>query len=623
MESTTGTTRSPETHSFQAETQQLLHIVIHSLYTDREIFLRELISNAADALERIRHEILVNPDLPEKDTELRIDIRSDEEKKQVVLTDTGTGMTRDELSENLGTIARSGTKEFLTRAAEAAKSGDLNLIGQFGVGFYSAFMVARKVIVETRSFHADSEGWRWESEGEGQYTISPAEGLPRGTRITLELKEDAGEFAKEWRLKEIVRKFSNFVPFPIEINGTRVNTVQAIWARNRSEITDQEYTEFFRFISTAMDDPRYRLHFTADAPLAIQALLYVPKDNFERLGFGRMEPGVDLYCRRVLIQKHPEKLLPEWMRFVRGVVDSDDLPLNISRETMQDSALIRKLSKVITGRFLKFLAEEANRDAEAYGDFFETFGRFLKEGIVEDPNHRDDLAKLLRFETSRTEKGKTTSLADYLTRMKPEQKDIYFVNGPSREAIEAGPYVEGLLSRGIEVIYNYEPIDDFVFDHLGEFEEKKFVSADRGDIELPEGEDKGELEPLDKEKADALSGWMKKHLGERVGSVRTSKRLVRNPAAIVTDSAMTATMQRLMMSVNREGAVPGAGLTLELNTRHPLVHRLAELSTADETLAREVTDQLVDNALLGAGLLMDPRGMVERLNTLLTRAAGK
>ncbi len=622
MAPTADTPRAPETHSFQAEVQQLLHIVIHSLYTDREIFLRELISNAADALERVRHELLLNPELPEKDTEQRIAITTRPDAKQLVITDTGIGMTREELTESLGTIARSGTREFLTRAAEAAKSGDLNLIGQFGVGFYSAFMVAKKVTVETRSFHADSQGWRWESTGEGEYTIAQAEELPRGTRITLELKDDAEEFARDWRVREIVRKFSNFVPFPIEIDGTRVNTVQAIWARNRNEITAQEYAEFFRFLTNSQEEPRYRLHFTADAPLAIQALLFVPKDNLERLGFGRMEPGVDLYCRRVLIQKHPEKFLPEWMRFVRGVVDSDDLPLNISRETMQDSALVRKLARVITGRFLKFLAEEASRDATAFGEFFSHFGRFLKEGIIEDPANRQELAKLLRFETSGTEKGKTISLADYAARMKPGQKDIYFVNGPSREAIEAGPYVEGLLSRGIEVIYNYDPIDDFVFEDLGEFEEKKLVSADRGDVELPEGESTGELEPLDTEKANALCGWIKKHLGERVASVRASKRLVKTPAAIVTESAMTATMQRLLMAANKEEALPGQMLTLEINPRHPLVHRLSELSGADEPLARELTDQLMDNAMLAAGLLLDPRGMVERLNALLTRAAG-
>lgn len=618
MATTEQTVPPAETHAFQAEIRQLLDIVVHSLYTNKEVFLRELVSNASDALEKIRHEILTNPDLPGKDDPRQITITADAENKTLTIADTGIGMTREELSQNLGTIAHSGTKQFMTRALEAAKN-DVNLIGQFGVGFYSAFMVGKKVTVETRSFHADSQGWAWESDGTGTYSIRPAEDAPRGTRITIELKDDAHEFAEPSTVKDTIRRFSNFVPFPIQVDGETVNTVQAIWKLSKNDITEEQYTEFYKFIANAWDEPRYRLHFSADAPLAINALLFVPKSNMEQLGLGRMEPGVDLYCKKVLIEKHPENLLPEWMRFVKGVIDSDDLPLNISRETMQDSSLVRKLSKVITGRFLKHLNEEATKDTEKYAEFYEQFARFLKEGITTDHAHREEIAKLLRFETSALEAGKTCSLDEYITRMPEDQKAIYYINGASREAIEAGPYVEALRARNIEVIYTYDPIDDFVFDHLGTYQEKPLKSADRGDLDLPEIENENELA---KEDADALAAWLKEHYGERVGTVRPSKRLVNNPALIVTDGMMTATMQRLMQAMNKDRTPLGTGLTLEINPANPVIRRLHQLKTTDTPFAQQLADQLLDNTLLAAGLLNDPRAMVERLNKLLEKAAG-
>lgn len=621
MATETETNPSAETHSFQAEIKQLLDIVINSLYTDREIFVRELVSNAADALEKFRHETLVNPEIPGKDDELAINITIDKENKTFTISDNGIGMTRDELSNNLGTIARSGTKEFLQAAMQSAQGKDMNLIGQFGVGFYSSFMVAQDVVVETHSFHTEARGWRWESKGDGVYTIGEQPDTSRGTKITLKLKDDADEFADGSKIKNIVRQFSNFVPFPVYVDGEKVNTVQAIWTRMKSEITDEEYTEFYKFIANAYDEPRMKLHFSADAPLAIRALLFVPQHHMEEFGFGRMDPGVDLYCKKVLIQKHPENLLPEWLRFVKGVIDSDDLPLNISRETMQDSRLVKKIGNVVTGRFIKFLEDEAKRDEDAYQKFFKVFGKFIKEGITTDYAHKDGLAKLLRFETSKTEAGKTTSLAEYIDRMKEEQKDIYYISGPSREAIEAGPYVEALRARDFEVIYNFEQIDDFVFDHIGDFQEKKLRSADSGDLDLPEIE-KGEGRELTKEEADGLCGWLKEHYGDRIGTVRTSKRLVDNPALIATSGAFSATMQRLMATIQKDSPVAGGSLTLEVNPRHPILLRLYELKEKDADFAKQLADQLCDNAMLAAGLLADPRGMVDRLNKLLAKAAG-
>lgn len=374
-----GTAQQFEKKEFQTEVKRLLDIVINSLYTDREIFLRELISNSADALEKLRYQSVVNKEIIGKDLPLEIPILLDDKEHTITITDTGIGMTRDELIENLKTIAHSGSKTFIQQLNESDQK-DLSLIGQFGVGFYSAFMVAKKIRLLTRSYLPNETGCEWVSEGLGSYDLRAVEDLPRGTKIILELKEDAHEFAGEARIKEIIREYSSFVPFPIKVNGEQVNTVQAIWTRNKNEVTEEEYNEFYKFIATAHDEPLYRLHFTADAPLAINALLFVPQNNFERFGFGRMQPGTNLYSRKILIQPHSESILPEWLRFVKGVVDSEDIPLNISRETAQDSALIAKLQRVITGRFLRFLDKEAQDDPEKYAEFWSRFNMFIKEG---------------------------------------------------------------------------------------------------------------------------------------------------------------------------------------------------------------------------------------------------
>ena len=413
-----------ETKEFQAEVKKLLDIVIHSLYTERDIFVRELISNAADALEKFRHQRLLEKEVFDSHVPLEITIDVDDTSHTLTITDTGIGMTRAEMEMNLGTIAHSGSDTFLADLAEAAKK-DISLIGQFGVGFYSAFMAAQKVRVLSRSYVPDAEGHEWSSDGSGSYTLTEEKGLRRGTRIIVELKDDAHEFANEEKIKAIIKQYSNFVPFPIKVKGETVNTVQALWARNKNEIKEEEYTEFYKFIGNAFDEPLQRLHFTADAPLAINALLFVPRENIERLGFGRMKSGVNLYCQKVLIEQHSENILPEWLRFLKGVVDSEDLPLNISRQALQDSALVAKLKKVITKRFLKFLGEQATKDAEKYNGFFADFGIYLKEGVTSDYAYRDEIAKLLRFESSKSEAGMLISLEDYIERMVEGQKEIY------------------------------------------------------------------------------------------------------------------------------------------------------------------------------------------------------
>ncbi|MBM9605046.1 molecular chaperone HtpG [Desulfopila inferna] len=613
-------------HEFQAETKKLLDIVINSLYTERDVFIRELISNSADALEKMRHESLTREDVFDAHVPLEIDISLDEKAHTFTITDTGIGMSRVELESNLGTIAHSGSNTFLLELAEAAKK-DINLIGQFGVGFYAAFMAGAKVRVQSRSWDG-SEGHEWESDGSGTFTITEKEGLHRGTRIIVELKEDAHEYAQKWRVESIIKQYSAFVSFPIKLEGEVVNTVQALWMRNKAEIKEEEYTEFYKFIANAFDEPTYRLHFSADAPLAINALLFVPKENFEIMGFGRVDPGVNLYCQRILIDQHSENILPEWLRFLKGVVDSEDLPLNISRQALQDNALVSKLRKVITKRFLKYMDEEAKKDPEKYLEFWNTFGIYFKEGATSDYEFQKELSRLIRFESSKSEAGKPIGLAEYLARMNPDQEEIYYINGPSRTAIESGPYVEMFTKNDIEILYTMEPIDDFVLSHLGEFEGKKLVSADRADLSLPKGteadaEEKPEDEAsLDKEQKESLLSWLKKALEDKVADVIVSRRLVDSPAMIVNpDGHMSSSMERVIAMSRREKGVPEekSKKNLEINPANPLIRRLAALIKEDEDFAREVAGQIYDNAMIQAGLYVNHLEMVERNYRILGR----
>ena len=601
-----------EKHAFQAEIAQLLDLVIHSLYTDKEIFVRELISNAADATEKLKFlqtsgTEIFSPELP-----LKISVSTDDTGKTITFTDAGLGMTHAELVENLGTIAHSGSKAFLEQLK--VNKGDTSLIGQFGVGFYSAFMAAEKVTVFTRSYRPEEKGWLWTSDGKTGYEIEPAGELERGTKIVLNLRE--AEFSRSSRIEQIIKHYSNFVQFPIELNGNAVNTVQALWTKNKSEITDTEYEDFYKYVGHDTEAPLYRLHFNADAPLAIRALLFVPPKSFEHFTMTRTESEVNLYCKKVLIQPKAKGLFPDWLRFLKGVVDSEDLPLNISRETMQDSALLRKLNDVLTKRFLKFLDEDAKTDPEKYDRFFKEHGGCLKEGIATDWTHREALSKLLRFESSYTEKGKTTSLTDYAGRMPEEQKEIYFLLAPSRESAEASPYFEVFREKKYEVIFLIDPRDEFVMEHLREFDKKKVVAAEKADLALDK-----EATGLSADEARLLANFIKETLGARVGEVRTSKRLTGSPAVVVdSDTHMTSSMRRIMKMMNREGGESlEAAPDFEINPDHPMIVRLEKIRHTDKPLAEQVAEQVFDNALVSAGLLEDPRAMLARLNSLLER----
>ena len=611
----------PEAHHFQAEIRQLLDIVIHSLYTDKEIFVRELISNAADACEKLRFNQSSGIKVHQSDLAPAIAVNTDDKAETITITDTGLGMTHGELVENLGTIAHSGTKAFLKQLADQKKP-DVGLIGQFGVGFYSAFMVAKRVTVLSRSFVPEEQGWQWTSEGGGGYELTPANDLARGTKITLELKDDAKEFAQADSVERIIQRYSSFVPFPIELNGNRLNTVQAIWARSKNEIKDEEYNEFYTFVGHDHDQPLFRLHFAADAPLAIQSLVFVPQRNFESMGMGRIDSEVNLYCRKVLIQAKAKGLFPEWLRFLKGVVDSEDLPLNISRETMQDTSLMQKLNKVLTGRFLKFLEEQSEKEVEAYAKFYAEYQRFLKEGVVTDFTHKEALGKLLRFESSGLDPGKLTSLADYVKRMPSEQNEIYCLLTPNRAAAESSPYFEVFRARKWEVVFLYDPWDEFVIEHLHTFEGKTLKLAEKADLNLSEPKKEGALPEAT---AKSLAQWLKETLGDRVGEVRVSQRLVESPAVVVdADKFMTASMRRMMkaMKPDTEAAAPMKH-DLEINPAHPIMARLEAIRGSDGPLAASVAEQVLDNARVAAGLLEDPRTMLNRLNQLLERVLTK
>ncbi len=608
-------------HEFQAEVKQVLDIVINSLYTDKEVFIRELVSNASDALEKLRYIQLTEKEVYDEDLPLEISITTDDKENTITIEDHGIGMTGDDLKDNLGTIAHSGSKAFLNAVKKGADVNQ-NLIGQFGVGFYSVFMVAQSVEVYTHNWTKTAKSLLWKSDGSDTYEIESAKGVRGGTKIVVHLKDEDKEFSNSERVKHVLTHYSSFVQFPIKLNGEQINNIQPIWMRNKSEITNEEYGEFYKFQANAFDEPTYRMHFSSDAPIEINALIFAPKMNPEQMGFGKVDPGVSLYCKKVLIDSNPEGLLPDWMRFLKGVVDSADLPLNISRESMQDSALTNKIGQVITGRFIKMLEDESKKDADKYKEFYKNFSIFIKEGVAADFKNRAQLANLLRYESSATEKDELTTLKDYVDRMKEEQKEIYYLYAPNRETIDNGPHLEAFKAHGIEVLYLYEPVDEFVMTSLGKYADKDIVSADNSDIELDEVAGK-KKKALSKKDSESLCEWIKETLGESVNDVSVSKRLVDSPAiALNADKVMTPSMRRMMKAMKQDVNMQNS-VNLEINTKHELIKNLSALKDNDADTAKLVAEQILDNALISAGYLEDPRDMVSRVYQLLEKVSEK
>jgi molecular chaperone HtpG len=619
------TETAPQEFQFQAEIQQLLHLLSHSLYQNKEIAIRELISNASDALDKFRHVTLTDKDQDDGST-LTIWIEPDEEKRILVIRDNGIGMTNDELVKNLGTIAHSGSREYLTKLAEDSKD-DVSLIGQFGVGFYSSFMLSDKVEVLTRSF-TEETGWRWESDGTGKFHIEPAEGLERGTQIRLHLKEELEEFTRPIRLKHILTEYSTFVPYPIHLGEDHVNEQKPIWVEPKSQITDEQYNNFYKYLSKrSHEEPVWHLHLTADSPFQFHSILFCPPTNMELMGFGKEEHGLHLCAKRILVQNNNRELLPEYLRFIHGIVDSADLPLNVSREALQDNTIFRKIQKVLVKRVLGHLDKMSADDSEAYLKFYEQFGVMLREGIATDFESRDPLSKLLRFRSSDGDNREAMiSLDEYIARTSEEQKQIYYISGVDLPTIERNPNLEAFRSRGLEVLYLIDPVDEFVLNHLGKFDEKDLMPIDSSDVEFPEkktadGEEKSDEEKSDETKSsDAPAGFetvvalFKEALGEKVAEVKESKRLTTSPCCLVNqDGGMSAQLQKVL-GQSTEG-FPMSSRILELNTQHPLVQQLATLSANADHVAfvKSCGEQLYTNAMLADGNIPDPHEASDRI----------
>lgn len=645
--------KGPETLSFQAETRKLLDIVTNSIYTDKEVFIRELVSNSSDALEKYRYSQVkgdTREDASGAASSLSIQIFADPEKNTLTILDNGIGMSKEELISNLGTIARSGSKQFVEQTATSADSTSSRdgIIGQFGVGFYSAFMVAEKVTFESISALGDKKlAHRWSSTGTGEFTIEDVyvNEIPgvanHGSRITMYLKDSCKEFSDPQRIKSIIKHYSAFVSFPISVNEDAVNTVQALWSRDKKEINDGQYKDFYQFITGAHDEPRFRLHFRTDAPLDLKVLLFVPFFHSEKFGMGAMEPGVNLYSRRVLIESKPKDLLPDWLRFIKGAVDSEDLPLSLSREKAQDSSLLRRIREVLIRRILKMLEEEKKNDIEKYKEFYLEFQVFLKQGACQDYAHMDSIAKLLLFESSTRNAGELVSLDDYVSRLPPEQKNIYYIIAPNRESALASPYMETFQSsksgQNREVLLLYNGIDEFVMSNLKAFAGRNIVSAENsGAIEaMPNEGDDADKKDEEKTSADLklsdgevteLIGWLRATLGEeRVREVRATKRL-RDSPAVITDheSGALRRMLRMVEQANNRDTGSYKDLppqVLEINPSHPLIVALHSLRSEDR--AKFVAEQMYDNALVAAGLLEDPRSMLSRLNNIMLQSLKK
>ncbi|CAH0628971.1 unnamed protein product [Chrysodeixis includens] len=623
-----------EKREFQAETRMLLDIVARSLYSDKEVFIRELISNASDALEKFRYLTVSagneNEKLAETDRSLEIRLSTDKQNRTITIQDSGIGMTKDELTQNLGTIARSGSKSFIEEIKKKGAEEANSIIGQFGVGFYSAFMVADKIEVYTRSSKIDSQGYKWTSDGSGMYEIQEAEGVPIGTKIIVHLKTDCREYADDDTVQNIIKKYSNFVSSPIFLNDTQVNSIKPLWLMEPKEVTQEQHIEFYKFISQAYDKPRFTLHYKTDAPLSIRSILYVPEGKPGLFELSRdTDVGVALYSRKILIKSKAENILPKWLRFVKGVVDSEDIPLNLSRELLQNSSLILKLKTVLTNRFLKFMIDMSNKDSVGYEAFYKEYSIFLKEGIVtsQSPIEKEEIAKLLRFESSKLPSGQRTSLSEYISRQKEDQKTVYYLAAPSRELAETSPYYESLKKRDVEVLFCYEMYDELVLLELKEFNNRILVSIEN-DMQSDSKDIADNIiggDALQQSQVDEVITFLKSHLAGKIFEVKTTKKLDTHPCVITVQEMAAARhfVRTQAQNLSEENRFALLRPHLEINPKHAIIKKLHKLLSSDKLLADMVAEQLFANAMVTAGLILDPRSLIVHINDLLVKALDK
>ena len=644
---------SKTTRQFQTEVQQLLDLVIHSLYSNRDIFLRELISNASDAIDKVRFEAHSNELLLEGNSEWKIKITPDTTAGTLTIRDNGIGMNIGEVEENIGTIARSGTKAFMQALTDKASTNNPELIGQFGVGFYASFMVADKVTLETRKAGDAALGCRWESIGDGSYTIEEVSREHRGTEITLHLKEEFKEYLEEWKIRSIVKKYSDYIQYPVVMDITRsetpkgvdgeeiegagtiekveeqtLNSMKAIWTRPKNEVSEEEYNEFYKHISHDFENPFKTIHFSAEGTSEFRAVLYIPgKKPFDMFMSDRKK-GLQLYVKRVFITDHCEELIPDYLRFVKGVVDSSDLPLNVSREILQEDVQIKRIQKGLVGKVLSTLTDVKEKDFAEYVKFWKEFGPVLKEGLHFDYANKEKLQDLILFESTTTEAGSFTSLKQYVERMPETQKEIYYITGDNRATLETSPHLEVFRAKGYEVLFLTDPVDEWVVQSLHEYNEKKLKAVDRGDVDLDSEEEKTEKEAQQeeakKEFGDMLS-FVKNRLEDRIKDVRLSKRLTDSACCLVADEyGMNANMERILKAMNQP--VPDSKRVLELNPGHPIMKVMSDLFKEDQEDSRlgDYAELLYDQALLTEGSpIKDPLRFTRLVSELMVKAAGK
>ena len=613
-----------EEREFQTEVQQLLHLLIHSLYTNSEVFVRELISNASDALDKVHFRSLTDREIVDPDAALEIDITIEKDSKILTIKDTGMGMSRDEVNQNIGTIAHSGSSEFLKQiAASKDEEQKLNLIGQFGVGFYSVFMVADRVVVTTRSADPQAEAVQWESTGAGNYTVSTADKEDRGTEIKIYVRSDSEDYLDVHRLEQIIRRHSDFVAYPIKVGGKQANDTSALWTRPRNEITEEQYHEFYTHLSGDQEKPLVYEHIVVDAPIQFYSILYIPGQMPMNLLFTQ-EPKIslNLHVKRVFIQDDCKELLPLYLRFVRGVVDCDDLPLNVSRETLQHNAVIGKVHSNLVRRILKLLEDMAKNRSEDYEKFWRAFGIVLKEGVSMDFENKNQLAGLLRFNSSLSaDPTDLVSLQEYADRMQSDQKEIYYLTGESREVIAQSPLLEAFRKRNLEVLFMGDPVDEWVVNGLQKFADKDFKAIDAADLDLGEETKLEGVDQTDKEQTIELVSYLKKELEGRVADVVESSRLTDSPCVLVVpQGGMGLNMERLMKMTDQEFA-PTKRI-LEVNPGHPIISNMgaALKKDRDSEQLKEWSQFLVDYVLLGEGTVEDPQRVTRALGSIMSAA---
>lgn len=608
-----------ERYEFQSEVKQLLNILVYSLYKQKEVFIRELVSNAVDALNKVQFEILTNEDVEDKDSELRIDISFNKSQDKLSIEDTGIGMTKEELIENIGTIAHSGTMDFLKKLSTSDEKDQVDLIGKFGVGFYSSFMAAKEIHVYTKSYRKGSEAYLWKSRGGSSFTIEETPKKQRGTRIELFLRKEERQFLEKYTIQNILSKYSKFVPFPVYVEIEKFEAVEAIWTQPKSSLKQKDYLDFYRFFENTQEEPETYLHLSSDAPVQFHAILFIPRSSLEMLTLFNVEPGVDLYSRKVLIQKGSKDIVPEYLRFVKGVIDSEDIPLNISRETIQSNIKIDRIRKHVLKQLFARLKKIKEEDTDSYLRIWKNFHRHLKEGVATDPNNRERISHLLLFHSSKKPKEDYLDLKAYLDGMGKEQKEIYYTTGLDLESIERNPALEAFKERDIEVLYLDDPLDEFVVEHLRAYGEKPFKMAESADIKVEKEKDPDQLKDV-----AGFVDYLKQVYGDRVSDVKVSERLIESPCMLAHPADVPSIqVEKILKMANKDYQF--SRKVLEINPDNDLIREMVRIhkTLPSSRELKSLALQLLDNLLLREGIIDDVDNIVPRVQEIMFLAAKK